>query len=1742
MRLVSSNSNQVQVVVTWIVCIIVFMVTCVAQDQPENSTDTPAKQDPPSLEERFSQTDQDQSGELSLEEVLASVAEENHPKRKQRFLVCDFNGDTALSKNEFAAYLDRTDAVVPDPIQDLFEQQRPLFNKWFESADQDSSGDLSVDERKAANRDTWMSGFLYHMDLDEDDLISLAEMEQGLVWAYGVSTTNGVDLRTNDGSIFNYRTYICDADHDRNGVLSQEEAQKRFANFKTKTDEEITALIGKLDVDQNAVLTIEELAGEFPVPLILVFQQYDSSLDGRVSPEELAQNASKWMQPYVPRAFPAYDLNADGSLSFHEFRLSPFGNSGLRWTDLPVDRNADGVIDLREFHPENRLGFLGISHSFLNALDLNHDGVLDLNEYDYKVDAFRVAPVHAITLLDLDDNQLLSISELYRVAEQELRSDASQQRFQESDDDSNGVLSHEEFVANASQLQFAMKLEHALQNLKPQFDQRDQDQSQTLSRDEVLADIKEEFLPRRGQLFAIADEDASGDLNLQEFLIVAETSNAILSDPTVKILDEELKTLKTWFQQADTDSSGDLTIDERKAANSLTWMAGNLFHADFNQDELLTWKELESALAWAYGVRLPDETPLRFPNARIFNYRTYVCDTDHDRDGIVSQQEFEKRFSHKSPAEQVDLFQRLDTDKSGTIEIPEMIDEFSFSLIQEFQHYDSDFDGEISPEELDENANKWKQPYVPSMFPAYDRNANGAISFEEFQLSPLGSSGLRWTDTPRDRNNDAMLDLSEFHPENTLGFLGLSRLYFRTLDRNDDSYLTLDEFDYKVDAFRVPVDQAFAVIDADDNGRLAIDEVFPHSRDGFAFEEHQPLFKKADANDDQSLSQDEFQAHADALRVAMAKEHFFLQELKWRTRHIDSNSDERITQDEVRATGDKKYAEKRAQRFLMSDFDESGDLNRHEFAAYLNHEFAVVPDPVVEIFEQEKPGIVEWFETLDTDGNDAVSTAERDQSERTHWLSDFIFDADLNQDESLSREELLSGAAWAFGIQTLDGVVLRPSHGQIFNYRTYMCDPDQNNDGMLSIQEARNRFSHNKGLSEQDVDELIQKLNIDGNQQLTITELMSDFMTSPLNDFQRYDSSFDGKISAEELVANTNRWLKPYVPRAFPAYDLDRDQSLSLHEFRLSPFANSGLRWTNRPVDRNGDAKLDLQEFHPDKSLRFLGVSRIFFTALDLNNDGFLDLDEYDFKVDASVIPAEEFVARTDADGDGIVSAAELHQRFSLSPSEYFDRWYHVISHVMSGDQPWTVRLTQHFVEHNRRIENHQIGKKFQNLDADRNSLLSASELSSFSLPENAKESRQQRMSIADTDGDGHLTAIEFAAFAHPAVFVPDPLSDRALRICERIAAAPSLDEQEIRKALESNGVKLNATIYGEDKSQLIKSVLTGFGIIDSEANFIRQPDGRMLNLWTFRGRDKDHDGKLARAEFLQDSSEQGEQTFAEVDADGDGYMEPSELIRNGKAWLFWSNSVSSFLQFDQDQNGSITAQELKDHAKSYQKRICEPAIAAFDVNGDGELNFQEFRLSLIPNPYDQFSQRPKDINEDGRLSIEELSTNYPGVPKLYAALVFQHLDLNDDQFLGTEEFDYKFRFQDLPAEDAFALIDRDASGEIALNETMQYAQIAHGIDKNNSGANVRLMRIEDAFYADDADTNGTLSRVEFQEAIHLTAALERGGNKERQEKKRFESPQPAAERPAETKWKFWALVSFNVLLVGGVGFWALKK
>ncbi|KAL0461942.1 UNVERIFIED_CONTAM: putative calcium-binding protein CML18 [Sesamum latifolium] len=91
---------------------------------------------------------------------------------------------------------------------------------------------------------------------------------------------------------------------------------------------------------------------------------------------------------------------------------------------------------------------------------------------------------------------------------------------------------------------------------------------------------------------------------------------------------------------------------------------------------------------------------------------------------------------------------------------------------------------------------------------------------------------------------------------------------------------------------------------------------------------------------------------------------------------------------------------------------------------------------------------------------------------------------------------------------------------------------------------------------------------------------------------------------------------------------------------------------------------------------------------------------------------------------------------------------------------------------------------------------------------------------------------------------------------------------------------------------------------------------------------------------------------MSELDTDGDGFIDLNEF----KAFHYGGRDEGRELKeafdlYDKDKNGRISASELHGVLRSLGEKCsvedCEGMISSFDVDGDGCINFEEFKKMM---------------------------------------------------------------------------------------------------------------------------------------------------------------------------------------------------
>ncbi|WAR25817.1 CALM-like protein [Mya arenaria] len=132
-----------------------------------------------------------------------------------------------------------------------------------------------------------------------------------------------------------------------------------------------------------------------------------------------------------------------------------------------------------------------------------------------------------------------------------------------------------------------------------------------------------------------------------------------------------------------------------------------------------------------------------------------------------------------------------------------------------------------------------------------------------------------------------------------------------------------------------------------------------------------------------------------------------------------------------------------------------------------------------------------------------------------------------------------------------------------------------------------------------------------------------------------------------------------------------------------------------------------------------------------------------------------------------------------------------------------------------------------------------------------------------------------------------------------------------------------------------------------------------------FRLFDSDGDGTITTKELgtvmrslgQNPSQEELRRMVKIVDADGNGEVDFDEFVKLISRKLqkvdMEEEIVDAFRVFDSDGNGSISKPELRDAIATLGTKVNEQELdelmAAADINGDGNINYEEFTKMITP-------------------------------------------------------------------------------------------------------------------------------------------------------------------------------------------------
>ncbi len=360
------------------------------------------------------------------------------------------------------------------------------------------------------------------------------------------------------------------------------------------------------------------------------------------------------------------------------------------------------------------------------------------------------------------------------------------------------------FTALPAQADESAKVAEAL--VKNRFLPADQDGDGRLSPDEFVVGRGDEPTARRD--FKLFDFDRDGALSAEEFAPIAVSVVGVergpMTDPFVTRLVDVVvaaldKSLNNWIEHPAVEYNA-LEFVRQISQRFGRVLPEEMSHeVDTDRNGKVNRAEAKRFLEIQFGVRRGDGELLRDPNAMYVNHSLFVH-TDLNRDNVLDKKEWLERSSGGEKAEEE--FALLDGDKSGTLTFKEFktLPRVHRDPIAEFRQLDKNLDAKVDQEEMTSGIPDWKKISVKHVVEAFDLDHDGALSLEEWYVTPHANELLNWFKKFKDLDGDQVLRFEEFvFEQRTFNLLRL--FFFRRFDRNGDGMLAQGEYEFRL---RIP--------------------------------------------------------------------------------------------------------------------------------------------------------------------------------------------------------------------------------------------------------------------------------------------------------------------------------------------------------------------------------------------------------------------------------------------------------------------------------------------------------------------------------------------------------------------------------------------------------------------------------------------------------------------------------------------------------------------------------------------------------------------------------------------------------------------------------------------------------------------------------------------------------------------------------------------------------------------------
>ena len=1342
-------------------------------------------------------------------------------------------------------------------------------------------------------------------------------------------------------------------DVDGNDSLSPEE----FEN--AKINEQISGLppVVLKDWDRNADgqisredcrLVIEACYGlrrldgqpiQLPTGLVVYwwhFKDLDRDRDDQLTLKEFQAYYNRFGEEDAKRRFQQGDSDGNESITLSEWAKMPGNLIDTVAEFQRMDINLDGQINQQEFR-DGVMPFLRpLARYTFPGFDLDHDGQLSLDEFRMTLPINRIEN-WSIIPRDTDHDGRLSLKEMPWTPGLEL-SLLRQEYFQRLDVNQNGFLDLDEYNYVVDPTKAPAEIV-----LKVSYNSRDTNQDGHVSEAEFIASFPMEKQQAAKRDFLLFNRDGDKNLSFDEYRTIPGLTpvplRGELTHPLTALVDQQLSVIEKHWKSWDVDGNDSLSSEELENAKINEQIPGLppvvLKELDRDADGQISREECRQVLEACYGLRRLDGLPLQLPSGLVV-YWWHFKDLDRDHNDQLSPKEFQDYYNRYGEEAAKKRFQQGDSDNDKSLSLKEWAAMPGFLLdpIAEFQKLDQNLDARVDQNELIEGVAPFLRPLAQFTFPGFDEDQDGTLSLDEYRLTLLANRVENWDVISRDTDHDGRLSLKEMVWTPGLELSLLRQEYFQRLDLNQDSYLDLDEFKVAVDGAKVPAEIALKAV-----------------------------YYSRDTNRDRRVTETEFVNSFPKEKQPEAKRDFLL---------FNRDGDENLSFEEYRSIAGLVPASLR-----------SG-----------------LPHPLMPQVQKQMGIIDKHWKSWDVDGNNSLSPDELQNAKINEQIPGLppvvLKDWDRDADGLVSREECRQVLEACYGLRRLDGQPLYLPSGQIV-YWWHFKNLDRDHNDQLNLEEYLSYYGR---YGEEQAKQKFEAGDSDQNQTISLREWakMPGLLLDPIAEFQKMDLNLDGYLDRDELFDQTAKWLQSLTGYTFPGFDLDRDGRLSLDEYRMTLPANKLENWDVTSVDADHDGRLSLKEMAWTPGLELSLLRQEYFQRLDVNQNGFLDIDEFKVSIDNSKAPAEivlqiNFQSR-DTNQDGRVTAEEFVASFPKEKQPEAKRDFQLFN--LDGDDqislaefctiPGVVPLAlrgelPHPLLPLIEKQMAAIESQWPNWDANGDNSLSSEEYASSKLNTYISGLTALKLEDWDRDRDGKVS------------------------------------QEDCRRVMEA-----------------------AYGMRRLDGQPLQLPTGLVVYWWHFKDLDRDHNDQLTLKEFQNYYNRFGEEAAQKRFQQGDtDQNETLSLQEWAQMPGFLLDPIAEFRKMDTNFDGMLDQQELLAGIAPFLKPLAESVFPGFDTDQDGLLSLDEYRLTLVANRIENWMVAARDQDHDGRLSLEEL----PWTPRLELSLLrkeyLDRLDRNANGYLDLDEFTFSVDTNQAPPdiilELGFKSRDTDKNGSLSEAE-----------------------------------------------------------------------------------------------------------